>query len=81
MNIILSKTAQKALSAVPQKQHDRIIAAIQGLLSVPPKGDIKKMQGKSDEYRLRVGNYRVIYSCESNDIDILDIGIRGDVYK
>ena len=82
MNIILSRTAQKSLSAIPAKQHDRIIDAIQGLCSIPPKGDIKKMQGKSYEYRLRVGNYRVIYSLENdNNIEILDIGTRGDVYK
>jgi mRNA interferase RelE/StbE len=41
------------------------------------------MQGTTDEYRLRIGTYRVIYSVENNRllIYIIKIGPRGDVYK
>ncbi len=53
---------------------------------IPPVGDIKPMQGYSDERkRLRVGSWRVIYKQISEDtveiIYVIDIGNRGDIYK
>lgn len=53
---------------------------------IPPKGDIKTMQGYSDNRkRLRVGAWRIIYKYGvDNEIEILliiDIGNRGDIYK
>lgn len=59
----------------PQVQH-RIITAIENL----PLGDIKKLKGSSG-YRLRVGDFRVIYDQDGNIIDIIDIGNRGEIYK
>jgi mRNA interferase RelE/StbE len=64
----------------------RIHASILGLTETPPKGDIKTMQGFSDgRYRLRVGQYRIIYrygqELEIEILFIMDIGPRGDIYK
>lgn len=59
----------------PQVQH-RIITAIENL----PLGDIKKLKGSSG-YRLRVGDFRVIYNQDGTIIDIIDIGNRGEIYK
>ena len=81
MEILLSNQAEKALDKIQSKQQDKIIEAMQGLLFEPPRGDIKKLRGKINEYRLRVGNYRVIFSYISENISILDIGVRGGIYK
>ncbi|WP_301998163.1 type II toxin-antitoxin system RelE family toxin [Desulfosporosinus nitroreducens] len=59
---------------------------MEGLLEVPPKGDIKQMQGINPPVlRLRIGKYRVLYEYTNiNDEEILmikDIGSRGDIYK
>ena len=57
----------------------RIISAIEKI----PEGDIVKLQGLSG-YRLRVGNYRVLYDINGiiiDIIDIIDIGNRGEIYK
>ncbi|MDR3602883.1 MAG: type II toxin-antitoxin system RelE/ParE family toxin [Desulfosporosinus sp.] len=57
----------------------RIINAISQL----PFGDVKKLQGNIDDYRLRVGNYRIVFSKDDENILICVIKIapRGEVYK
>lgn len=86
MVIKYSKDALKFLSKLDKKSVARIRAAIQDLTLTPPKGDIKVMQGYSDDRkRLRVGSWRIIYKYGAeNEIEILfviDIGNRGDIYK
>lgn len=86
MVIRYSKDALKFLNKLDRKSVMRIRAAIQDLTLTPPKGDIKVMQGYSDDRkRLRVGSWRIIYRYGvENEIDILfiiDIGNRGDIYK
>lgn len=86
MVIRYSKDALKFLNKLDRKSVMRIRAAIQDLTLTPPKGDIKAMQGYSDDRRrLRVGSWRIIYRYDvENEIDILfiiDIGNRGDIYK
>lgn len=46
--------------------------------------DIKKMAGYEDLYRMRIGDFRVIYKVQENQIVIVDVllaGSRGDIYK
>ncbi|MBQ8003525.1 MAG: type II toxin-antitoxin system RelE/ParE family toxin [Oscillospiraceae bacterium] len=86
MIIRYSKDALKFLSKLDKKAISRIRSAIEGLTLTPPVGDIKLMQGYSDERkRLRIGQWRVIFKYGSeNTIDvlfILAIGNRGDIYK
>ena len=75
-HIIYSKKALKFLQKQSPETQKRILDAIAKL----PAGDIKKMQGRLG-YRLRLGNYRVLFDQNGNIIDIIDIGNRGQVYK
>ena len=43
--------------------------------------DVRKLAGYENYYRLRVGNYRVIFDNQNNIYMIEDIGNRGDIYK
>lgn len=86
MEIKYSKAALKFLARADKCTVTRIREAIKGLTYNPPEGDIKIMQGFSDNrQRLRVGKYRVIYKYGvDNEIEIvyiIDIGSRGDIYK
>ncbi len=86
MLIRYSKDALKFLSRLDKKSVLRIRKAIEGLTLTPPEGDIKPMQGYSDERkRLRIGQWRVIFKYGTeNTVDILfvlAIGNRGDIYK
>jgi mRNA interferase RelE/StbE len=73
------KNAYKTLAVYDTDTRKRIIEAINGI----PQGDIKKLQGEkySPLYRLRVGKYRIIYFIEQDEILIVTIDTRGDVYK
>ena len=75
--ISYSKKAIKFLKRQDVPSQKRLIAAISRL---PVEGDIKKLQG-IDGYRLRVGNFRVLFTVDGIIIDIIDIGNRGQIYK
>ena len=78
MNISYSKAAVKAIAAMDKKTKQRIKNAIEGI----PQGDIKPLQGSSTLYRLRVGNWRIVFSYpDSGELLIERIAPRGDVYK
>ena len=75
--ISYSKKAVKFLKRQDVPSQKRLIAAISRL---PLEGDIKKLQG-IDGYRLRVGNFIVLFNVNGIIIDIIDIGNRGQIYK
>ena len=76
MQINYSKQALKFLSRQDKITQKRIINAI----NILPKGDVKKLQGKSG-YRLRVGDFRIIFDKDANVICIIEIDNRGQIYK
>lgn len=75
----IEKEALKFLHKQDKKQRKRLYAAIYNL---PNGTDIKKLKGYN-QYRLRVGNYRILYKIDNGVylIDVIDIDNRGDVYK
>lgn len=78
MNIEYSKTAVKAIGRQDKHTKQRIKAGIEGL----PDGDVKPLQGADGRYRLRVGDWRIIFSYpDENTIRIERIAPRGEVYK
>ena len=86
LRIEYSKKAVKYINTLDRPTKQRIKQAIEGLTEIPPKGDIKTLQGFSDNRkRLRVGKYRIIYNYLPNgEIDILyiyNVDSRGDIYK
>ncbi len=76
MEIRYSKQASKFLQKQSKQVQLRIIKAINKL----PAGDVKKMQGMN-YYRLRVGDFRVIFSNDGTVLMVEKIGNRGEVYK
>lgn len=74
--IIYSKQALKFLRKLDKPSRVRILLAIEKL----PQGDIKKLVNKAG-FRLRVGDYRVIFDKDGNIIEVLEIGNRGEIYK
>ncbi len=86
MNILYSKVAVKMINSMDKPTKLRIRNGILGLLEVPPKGDIKNLQGIQDMYRLRVGKYRILYEYRKDEnnnalLYIVEVGSRGDIYK
>lgn len=77
MKISYSKQAVKFLKKQTPSVRERIQAAIRKL----PKGDVIKLSGEQDLYRLRVGDYRVIIDKQGTILYIKRIDNRGQVYK
>ena len=80
MKIELSPKAAKYLSRLDKPTKGRLIAALEKLTQEPPEGDIKSLVGK-DGFRLRVGQYRVLFDIMDNIIVVHEIGPRGQIYK
>ena len=80
MNVELSPKAAKYLARQDGILRERIGNALWKLSLEPPQGDIKSLTGRND-YRVRVGNYRILFSILPNRIVVLDIGPRGQIYK
>lgn len=80
--IEFEKSAKKFIAKQPPEQQKRLIKAIR---SLPDSGDIKKMKGYKSLYRLRVGDYRVLYTVNNSGefviVIVTDIDNRGQVYK
>jgi len=80
--IVITRQVERVLVGLPTQDAQRILAAIQQLANTPrPVGTIK-LTG-SDLWRIRVGNYRVIY--EINDtklaVTVVRVGHRRDIYR
>jgi mRNA interferase RelE/StbE len=80
--IILPKLVQKQLDRLPDEIVKRILARLVGLETNPRPSDVKKLKGR-DAWRIRVGDYRVIYKIHDGELQVLvvTIGHRGDVYR
>lgn len=81
--IIFSKRAEKFLDSLDKQNKQRIIEKVRELKTNSENLDIKKLKSKHDLYRLRVGNFRVVYSIEHEQIIIyiVAIGHRRDIYQ
>jgi len=78
--IIIKKKAKKFIDKLPVNERKRVVRAIEQL---PNGEDIKKLKGHSDLLRLRVGEYRIIYTVDNGEliIYIIDAGNRGEIYN
>lgn len=81
MEIKYHKRAVKFINSLPLKERQRIKDGINKLVTSPESCDIKVMEGYTDLYRLRVGQYRIIYTKNHVILFIADVGNRGDIYK
>ena len=77
IKIQYTKIAVKHIELLDKPSKLRIKSAIEKI----PFGDIKKLKGFQNEYRLRVGNLRVLFSMENDIITIRDVLPRGQAYK
>lgn len=80
--IVLSRNAQRQLDKLSGKIAIPIIEAISLLENNPRPNGYKKLKGR-EGYRIRIGNYRVIYDIIDNKliIDVISLGHRKDIYR
>ncbi len=80
--LIVKQSVSKDLKKIPQKDAKRIVMAIQSLAENPRPPQSKKLSGQ-ERYRLRQGNYRILYTIEDDElvICVVKVGNRQDVYR
>jgi mRNA interferase RelE/StbE len=82
-SIRIKRSAAKQLEKLPPKAAERIVKAIDALAEDPRPDGVKKLQGTDDHYRIRIADYRVIYSIEDQHliVEVVKVAHRKDVYK
>ena len=81
--IVIPKNVQKQLDILPSDRYDRIDTKIQQLAKNPRLDGVVKMKGSENEYRIRIGNYRVLYEINDKNLTILLLQCkhRRDIYR
>lgn len=79
--VVIDRYAQKQLCKIPPPHFNRIIKAINGLAENARPIGYRKLTGRNG-YRIRIGDYRVIYNIENKilTVYIIDIGHRKNIY-
>lgn len=80
--ILITEVAEKTLDKLPVQTAERLIKAIYKLANQPRPSGCVKLSG-SENYRIRVGDYRIIYSIQDDVlvVEVLKVGHRRDIYK
>jgi len=80
--ITIKKSAAKELEVVSKKDLQRIIKRIRSLTENPRPAGSKKLSGK-EQYRIREGDYRIVYSVGDTEslLDIFKISHRREIYR
>jgi mRNA interferase RelE/StbE len=82
-SIRYAESASRALKELPSKMQIRVAARIASLAHNPYPPGTRKMAGEEHTYRIRIGDYRVVYDVLEDTIVVLvlRIGHRKDVYR
>lgn len=80
--IVVARSAQKDLDSLPTEISSRLYPRIEALANEPRPDGCRKLKGEKNSWRIRVGDYRVIYSIddETRSIDIIKVRHRREVY-
>jgi len=82
--ILIDPRAARQLESLPKTAIDRLDRAIVSLGAIPRPPGTKRLKGRFQEgWRLRVGNYRILYKIddEAREVSIFEIGHRREVYR
>jgi len=81
--VLLTTSAERELHRLPSKIVARIVPRLEGLASAPRPSGCKKLRGGDKEWRIRVGDYRIVYVVDdrARTIDVTRIAHRREVYE
>jgi mRNA interferase RelE/StbE len=82
--VIVPKAVQKEIDALSDENlHDRITEEIEALGENPRPNGVLKMKGYASRYRIRLGNYRIVYDIHDGKLLVLVVqfGHRSGIYK
>lgn len=81
--VLLERAAEKDLARLSSEIHDRVIVAIQALATNPRPTGCRKLAGGKHDWRIRVGDYRVVYEIadEIRIVRVNRVRHRREVYR
>jgi mRNA interferase RelE/StbE len=81
-SVLIKKSAERELREIPKSDLQRITQRIKELAAIPRPSGSEKLAGQ-DSYRVRQGDYRVVYTRDDDQrlIEIIKIGHRREVYR
>lgn len=80
--VVFRRKAEKSLARLSDNTYHRIVRAIDRLADDPRPPGCTSLKGR-EEWRVRVGDYRIVYAIDDGQhlVEILSIGHRRDIYR
>jgi len=81
--VVFARSARKELQNLDPQVARRILKAIEALVANPRPSGVVKLEGASDLWRVRVGEWRVVYRISDRDrlVDVIAVRHRRDAYR
>ncbi len=81
--ITFAQSARRELEALDRAIVARILSRIEGLTQEPRPSGARKLRGEQNLWRIRVGNYRIVYSVDDRQrlVDIVRVRHRREAYR
>ncbi len=81
--VSLERAAERDLRRLPTRLHNRIISAIQALADEPRPSGCRKLTGAERDWRIRVGDYRIVYEIDDDarEVRVNRVRHRREVYR
>ncbi len=81
--ISIEPAAQRELSKLPIDMRQDVADAISALANEPRPPGVRKLSGSKSSYRIRVGDYRVLYTIADRILEVIvvKVGNRRDIYR
>jgi mRNA interferase RelE/StbE len=82
-HVALTSSAERELQRLPKKAIARIVLRLETLATTPRPRGCKKLKGGDNEWRIRVGDYRIVYAIDdmAGSVDVTRITHRRDAYQ
>lgn len=82
-SVVLTTQAEKDLKKLPRTILERIANSLRTLQENPRPMGVKKLQAEKDAYRVRVGDYRIVYRIVEHEVlvVVIKIAYRREVYR
>ena len=78
--LVLTKSAEKGIRALPEHVFEACKTVLRGLMAGTERG--KKLKGELSHLRsIRLGRHRLLYMETDEEIQVVDVGPRGDIYN
>ncbi|CAI4032166.1 Type II toxin-antitoxin system RelE/ParE family toxin [Nitrospira tepida] len=82
-SLVIKRSAEKELRKLPVDDLRRVVDRIRGLTQRPRPPGCEKLSGEAERYRIRQGDYRIVYGVDDSAhvVEIVKIGHRREVYR